>query len=115
MKVIIAGSRHMPKTDFYQLILGIINSGFNITEEVCGKAKGADTWGWLWAKSAGIPTKEFPAEWDKYGKAAGPIRNKQMADYADALIVFIYQNSRGSKNMLEQMQKLGKPCYVVEG
>ena len=103
----------MPK-DFDLLCDGINASNFLITEVVCGLAKGADTWGAEWARGLNIPVKEFPADWNKYGRAAGPIRNKQMADYADAAIVFIWDNSRGSKNMIETMQKLGKPVYVCE-
>lgn len=87
---------------------------FKITEVVCGLAKGADTWGKEWAEQLGFPVKEFPADWEKYGKAAGAIRNKQMADYADAAIVFIWDDSRGSKHMIETMKTLDKPCFVVE-
>lgn len=118
MKVIIAGSRHMPFT-MYPLIgraaarLQAITQQ-PITEVVCGEARGADTFGKKWAIcDAGIPVKSFPADWDTYGKGAGPIRNREMADYADGLIVFIWDGSRGSANMLEQMQNQNKPCYVV--
>lgn len=54
----------------------------------------------------------FPADWKTHGKAAGPIRNKQMAEYADALIAIWDGKSRGTKNMIETMQKFGKPVYV---
>lgn len=113
MKVIIAGSRHMP-TDLAHIIPQAVKaSGFEVTEVVCGLAKGADRLGWIWASSQGIPARGFPAEWARYGKGAGPKRNKQMAEYADALIVFIWDRSRGSENMLKQMQDMGKPCFVV--
>ena len=75
-----------------------------VTEVVCGGARGADTWGALWAHSQSIPVKMFPADWSRYGKGAGAMRNKQMALYTDAAIVFLYQNSRGSANMIAQMQ-----------
>ena len=112
MKVIIAGSRHMAH-DMSLLSCAIARAGWEITEVVCGLAKGADTWGKYWAQYYNIPVKEFPADWEKYGKAAGVLRNKQMADYADTAIVFIWDNSRGSKNMIDTMQKLGKPVYIV--
>ena len=108
----------MPKRDFDSLISDAVASLYTsktvkITEVVCGGARGADEWGKQWAGNLDIPIKMFLADWDKYGKAAGPIRNQQMGDYADALIVFIYNNSRGSQNMLDYMIKLGKPTYVV--
>ena len=55
----------------------------------------------------------FPADWDKHGRAAGPIRNKQMADYADVLIAVWDGKSRGTKNMIDEMNKLMKPVYIV--
>ncbi len=113
MKVIIAGSRHMPIDQQYLISKAIKKSGFKISEVVCGMAKGADTWGLWWALHHDIPVKRFPADWDTYGKAAGPIRNKQMADYADAAIIFIWDGSRGSENMRVQMEKLKKPVYIV--
>ena len=98
----------------YALIpLAVAASGFAISEVVCGMAKGADLLGKRWAESKRIPVKEFPADWNRYGRSAGPIRNAQMRDYADALIVFIWDGSRGSANMLKQMGDAGKPCFVV--
>ena len=102
------------KDDIDLLEAGINATYWHFEEVVCGLAKGADIWGRNWALSNGIPIKDFPADWEKYGKAAGVIRNKQMADYADAAIVFIWDGSRGSQNMINTMQKLGKPVYVVK-
>jgi hypothetical protein len=113
MKLIIAGSRHMQWSSAPLIELAVQESGFEVTEVVCGMAKGADTLGRMWAEFNGIPVKKFPADWNKYGKAAGPIRNGEMKDYADGLIVFIWDGSRGSENMRVQMEKAGKPCFVV--
>lgn len=117
-KCIIAGSRHMPFSSYHLIPAAVARfqdiTGRKITEVVCGMARGADTLGKKWAVCvANLPVKDFPADWDKNGKAAGPIRNGEMADYADGLIVFIWDGSRGSQNMLEQMQNRNKPCYVV--
>lgn len=118
MKVIIAGSRHMPFSH-YPLIAKAAEkweliTGEKITEVVCGLAKGADTFGKKWAVlEAKISVKDFPADWDQHGLGAGPIRNGEMADYADGLIAFIWDGSRGTANMIEQMQNRNKPCYIV--
>lgn len=64
-------------------------------------------------KYIGVTYKGFPADWETYGKSAGPIRNRQMAQYADALLLIWDGESRGSANMREEMQKLGKPVYEV--
>ena len=113
MKVIIAGSRHMPFSMFHLIDEAVKKSNFQVTEVVCGLARGADMFGGKWAVNNSIPVKTFPANWDEYGKAAGPIRNQQMAEYADALIVFIWDGSRGSKDMLMRMGRMKKPTFAV--
>lgn len=111
MKVIIAGGRDCWNAEL--VIKAIAASRFHIDEVVCGKAAGVDTLGERWAQWAGLPVAEFPADWDQYGKAAGPIRNKQMAVYADALIAVWDEKSRGTANMIKTMDSLGKPFYVL--
>jgi len=114
MKLVIAGSRHM-SNDMACLIPEAIEFyTLEPTEIVCGMARGADLLGKAWAEHQHIQVKEFPADWEKYGKAAGPIRNKEMALYCDAALVFIWDGSRGSANMVFNMQQLEKPCFVVE-
>ena len=111
MKVIIAGSRTI--TDSCTVATAIFKSGFDVTEVVSGRAQGVDTLGEQWGHQTGRKISVFPANWKRDGKAAGPIRNAQMRDYADAAIIFIWANSRGSENMRLQMEKAGKPCFVV--
>lgn len=82
-------------------------------EIVSGGAPGADTLAVEFATERNIPFKIFPADWQKHGRAAGPIRNKQMAEYADAAIVFWDGKSHGTQNMIQQMRELGKPVEVV--
>lgn len=113
MKVIIAGSRHMPFSMFHLIDEAVKKSNFQVTEVVCGLARGADMFGGKWAVNNSIPVKTFPANWDEHGKAAGPIRNQQMAEYADALIVFIWDGSRGSADMLKRMERMKKPTFAV--
>lgn len=111
MKVIIAGSRDIEDPDFvYQ---AVEKSGYNVTEVVSGKARGVDFLGELWANVNHVPIKGFPADWDTYGKSAGPIRNRQMAEYADVLIAVWDGKSKGTKDMIKQMKSLDKPCFVV--
>lgn len=83
----------------------IIASKFHITEVVCGMAKGADSLGEDWAKRNKIPIKYFPADWDKYGRSAGPIRNGEMAKYGDALILLWDGKSSGSAGMKKLAEK----------
>ena len=102
MKVVIAGSRTARYADVIEAV-DWSGTGRNITEVVCGMARGADSHGKEWAQRNNISVKEFPA---------GFIRNKEMAEYADAAIVCWDGKSRGSVNMIEEMKRLGKPVFV---
>lgn len=111
MKVIIAGGRDF---DNYVLLLeSVISSNFDITEIVSGGARGADLVGELLASDLEIPLTRFPADWTKYGRAAGPIRNSEMANYADALIAMWDGESSGTKNMIAQATKQGLGVYIA--
>lgn len=116
MKLIIAGSRTLwPRLDFIHSAITMLKicSELPITEIVCGCAEGVDNEGEHWASHMNIPVRRFPVDWEKHGKAAGPIRNKQMADYADSLLLIWDGESKGSANMLKQMKVLNKPVYEV--
>lgn len=113
--MIIAGSRTLDLgPDFIAQYLG--STGWNstvINEVVSGTANGVDKTGEQFADMCLIPVKHFPADWENNGKAAGPIRNRQMANYADALLLIWDGESRGSANMKSEMCKLGKPVYEI--
>jgi hypothetical protein len=110
MKVIIAGSRSI--NDYKSIGQAIKASNFNITEVVCGCAIGVDRIGQTWAIANGISVKEMPADWNRYGRAAGPIRNAQMADYADAAIIIWDGKSPGSLNMIKEIKSRNKPYFI---
>lgn len=109
MKVIIAGSRTI---EDYELLEYVIKqSGFNITEIVSGGASGVDTLAERYAKENNIIFTKFAAPWNLYGKAAGPIRNRIMAEYADALIAIWDGESSGTRNMIHEAILRGKRVY----
>lgn len=112
MKVIVAGSRNF--TDYSYVVACIKESRYNISELVCGEAQGVDSLAKKWATTYGLPIKSFPARWDKYGKSAGPRRNQQMADYADALIAIWDLKSPGTRNMISLFETTNKPFIVFK-
>jgi len=109
-KVIVAGPRDY--FDYLTVQKAIISSEFDITELVSGGATGVDGMGEKWAKDNSIPVKSFYADWDKYGKSAGPIRNRQMAEYADALIAIVPYESRGTANMIKIAKALDLDVFI---
>jgi len=111
MKILIAGSRTV--TDINILLKAIELSNYNITSEdeiVSGGAKGVDTLAEIYAKDKNIPITIFKPDWNKYGKAAGVLRNCEMAKYCDIGIV-IHNGSRGSMNMIKNLIKFNKKYF----
>lgn len=113
-KVIIAGSRDItPENAAYMLeCLDEYHRDYPITEVVSGTARGSDRLGEMWAKANNIPIKQFKPDWNLLGKRAGLKRNEEMAAYADRAIVFWNGISRGSKHMIDTMEKVDKPITV---
>jgi hypothetical protein len=120
MKVIIAGSRRLTGVDARRLVMeAALASGWlsRIKEVVSGGARGIDAAAERWAKHMALPCAVFAADWGAHGRAAGPIRNRQMRDYADALIAVPHptKECRGTRDMIAAMRAAGKPVYVHEG
>ena len=59
------------------------------------------------AEWQGIPVKTFEADWDRHGKAAGPIRNKQMLDEGKPDLVVAFEGGKGTANMIAQAEAAG--------
>ena len=115
MKLIIAGSRGINSLGLVTRILNTIRTP--ITEVVCGKAVGVDTMGELWAKIRGIPVAEFPADWKRYGKSAGMVRNRQMVDYvgtAGAVVAVHDGTSPGTAMMIDLTTRAGLKLWVPD-
>jgi predicted Rossmann fold nucleotide-binding protein DprA/Smf involved in DNA uptake len=109
MKTIVAGTRTF---NDYELLKDML-ARFDITEVVSGGARGADALGERWAKERGLPLHRFPADWNRYGKAAGPRRNRLMAENAQALVAFWDGESRGTKHMIDVATELGLEVVIV--
>jgi hypothetical protein len=112
MKIVIAGGRDFTN---YSLLKEKCDEiiDFVDVEIVSGTAKGADSLGERYAKENGYDVKLFPPDWKKFGRKAGPLRNKQMAEYCDMLIAFWDQKSSGTRNMIENAANLGLIVHVV--
>ena len=116
MKLIIAGSRniHLNHHTMDDMIRYTLGKDFEkVYEIVSGCATGIDQCGEEVAGIYNVLVRRFPADWDRYGKAAGPIRNSQMANYANALLLIWDGESKGSASMKAEMAKLDKPVYEV--
>jgi len=89
------------------------NPYMDIEQVVSGTARGADRVGEQFAERFGIELKRFPADWKRWGKSAGAIRNAEMAEYADALIAFWDGESKGTQHMIKVATKKGLEVSVI--
>lgn len=111
MKTIIAGSRTI--TDYKEVHAACCSANFQITEVLCGGARGVDLLGAQWAEHQGIPVRMFPADWERLGRAAGPTRNEEMARNAEALVLVWDGKSRGSAHMRGAARRHGLLIHEV--
>ena len=114
MKLIIAGSRTF--TDYKKLceVCDEKLQDQNEIEIVSGAYyKGADKLGEQYAKERKYKLTKFPADWKRFGRAAGPKRNQKMANYADALIAFWDGESKGTKHMFDLAKCRGLEVKII--
>jgi len=110
MRTIIAGSRKCPH--YHLICQAMEEAGWEITTVISGCAKGADTFGEQYAEEHGIPVERHPADWERFGRSAGPHRNHEMAQCAEALIAVLYPGSRGTENMIQEAKDAGLKIHV---
>lgn len=124
-RIIVAGGRDLEDYELvHSTLFEYINHFLDLgstdsVEIVSGRARGADRLGEKFADEYGYPVKCFEADWQKYGKAAGPIRNNDMAEYASedgyygVLIAFWDCKSRGTQNMIDIAERYRLDVKIV--
>jgi hypothetical protein len=116
MNILVSGDRNWTN---YQLLTSTLNQFKNqIQVLIAGGAKGADTLAKEWAVEHNIPFQEYPADWKQFGKAAGPIRNRQMLVEGQPTLLVVFHNdltnSKGTKNMIHQASKINLPTIIIQ-
>jgi len=112
MKVIVAGTRTFDDPKIVEECLKRID--FPISEIVSGGCRGIDSLAINWALSHNVPYTVFKADWGKYGKRAGPIRNQEMVNYADAIVAIWDGSSRGTKDVINKAKNKGLKINLFE-
>ena len=117
MKIIVCGGRDFTDYAFIFRALNRLHAKRPITHVIEGGQRtrdphtreiigGADYWGMRWAKRNGIPFETVKANWDRDGKAAGPIRNNKMAEMKPDLVV-AFKGGTGTASMIEITKRAG--------
>lgn len=116
MRVLICGSREWADGGAIYQKLAQLHDGKNVVIVIEGECRGADVLGRQAAEQLRIPVLAFPAEWKKYGRSAGPIRNAQMLREGKPAVVLAFHDdlahSAGTKDMVERAKKAGLKVWV---
>jgi SLOG family YspA-like protein len=122
MRLLISGSRNY---NDYEAFKDNILKYYHDTERktgshridciISGGARGTDTMAERFADEYNIPKEIYPADWNKYGRSAGPIRNRQMLKEGriGEVVCFMAKDSRGTADMLQAAIEAGKPAKVI--
>lgn len=115
--ITVAGPRDYTDSEFVyseldKILSRIINRYNRRIHIIEGGAAGVDAIAKQYAISRNMLFTEVKAEWDKFGRSAGPIRNGKMAEMSDFCIAF-YRGSNGTASMINEALKRKKQVYLV--
>ena len=106
MKVALIGSR--------AVVVDRIGDHLTLEDEVVsGGAVGVDSCAARYAREHGMKLTEFLPQYERYGRAAPIVRNRQIVEYADRIIAFWDGKSRGTQSVIQYAKRIGKPCEVI--
>lgn len=111
--VVIAGSRGITNKEFIRKEMNNLWREIGPFRLVSGMARGVDRISRDIAVAAGVEVIEMPADWDRYGRRAGYLRNVEMAKIADYGLILWDGQSRGTQHMMNIMSEMHKPTDVV--
>ena len=123
MKLLIAGSRTLcPSVEEIDKHLAewrklFTKAGIPWWQEidvlVSGGARGVDAHGEQWAREKGILIERHPADWKRWGRRAGYVRNRTMAESCALGLIFWDGKSAGTGNMIDLLGEVGRPARIV--
>ena len=109
-RILVTGSRDWPD---YDAVLQAIREAIQDADDVViihGGARGADDIADRVCEELDLPTEAYPAQWEKYGRAAGRLRNKAMVELgADVCLAFPFGPSRGTRHCMREAKRAGIP------
>ena len=114
IKLAIVGSRTFNDYNLLERHINDIAKSFNIIKIISGGANGADKLGEKYANKHEIPTSILNPDWEKYGRGACFIRNKNIVNSSDKVVAFWDGKSKGTQNSINLAEKQNKLIQIVE-
>jgi hypothetical protein len=106
MKLLVCGGRTFTDKRWLESVLNKISAVKDIDLLIHGGARGADKLAGEWAFAIGVRVKECRADWSKFGKAAGPMRNSEMLKLKPDLVV-AFPGGKGTADMVRKAKAAG--------
>jgi hypothetical protein len=107
VRVLVCGGREFNDHFLLNLILDLKHEDYNFTHLIHGGARGADRMSGEWAEVNKVPVQVYYADWEKYGKAAGMIRNKEMLTVGKPDLVIAFPGGTGTAHMVKIAKEAG--------
>lgn len=98
----------------YIQMLRTQHGNIHISKIVSGGCRGTDEMAERYAREHNITLEVHHADWDKHGRAAGPIRNKKIVDNSDIVIAFLHDESKGTKHTIEYARSKNKKVLEIK-
>ena len=111
---IICGGRDYSDSSKVAYVLRVQIPAWAIGRIVDGAARGADTLAYCWARKNGLYTKRYPADWDRYGRRAGHIRNAEMLKDAKPVVVIAFPGGYGTADMVRRAKAASVPVIEIQ-
>jgi hypothetical protein len=111
MRLLVCGGRDFDDKEFVFYTLDRVHAKRPVTCLIHGAARGADTLAADWALDRGVLCNAYPADWERDGKRAGPIRNQKMLDVGKPEGVVAFSGGRGTADMIRRAEAAGLPVY----
>jgi len=113
-RVAVVGGRDFHNEEYMFYALDVFRDKYGIDHIISGGAYGADALAESYAKSRCIPYTIYPANWDRYGKKAGMLRNQLIVKDANVIIAFPTKTSVGTYDTVDKAKKAGLKVFVLD-
>jgi hypothetical protein len=113
MRVLVCGGREYEDRKRLRTALSQMHAETPFSVVIAGGAPGADRLAEEWARHNGLPTIRMEANWTRYGRRAGPIRNGWMLTHAAPDLVVAFPGGNGTADMVRQASAAGVPVKTI--
>lgn len=112
-RVLVCGGRHYANREVLFKVLDLAHDANPIECLIHGAARGADALADEWASDRGVFRQPFPADWEAFGNAAGPMRNRRMLVTGKPHLVIAFPGGAGTADMVRKARLAGVPVATV--